>query len=175
MPPVKPVWVDLFGSIRQTSFPLTCTLTWFHWFFFPSYDTTLADACIALAQRWIKVSPRNCKDLFIWLFLWSKSIYCALLSNQAKDHDLDTFKEADMKMLSSHQIIEFLSLLLHEVNHLTSLTLPSFHFTPTDLLFALLGSSSSDSCEEDARGLWSQYLYELRDPLQVSPTSDPLF
>uniref|UniRef100_A0A8C2WS03 Leukotriene A-4 hydrolase n=1 Tax=Cyclopterus lumpus TaxID=8103 RepID=A0A8C2WS03_CYCLU len=44
----------------------------------PQYDTTLADACIALNQ------------------------------------DLSSFKESDVKMLSSHQLIEFLSLLLQE-------------------------------------------------------------
>ncbi|XP_056132354.1 leukotriene A-4 hydrolase [Lampris incognitus] len=52
----------------------------------PQYDTTLADACIALCQRWVK----------------------------AKDGDLGGFKEADVKILSSHQLIEFLSLLLQE-------------------------------------------------------------
>uniref|UniRef100_A0A3Q3A6X1 Leukotriene A(4) hydrolase n=1 Tax=Kryptolebias marmoratus TaxID=37003 RepID=A0A3Q3A6X1_KRYMA len=52
----------------------------------PQYDTTLADACIALSQRWIK----------------------------AKDQDLSSFMESDVKTLSSHQVIEFLSLLLHE-------------------------------------------------------------
>uniref|UniRef100_A0A8P4K842 Peptidase M1 leukotriene A4 hydrolase/aminopeptidase C-terminal domain-containing protein n=1 Tax=Dicentrarchus labrax TaxID=13489 RepID=A0A8P4K842_DICLA len=52
----------------------------------PQYDTTLADACIALAQRWIK----------------------------AKDQDLSSFKSSDVKTLSSHQLIEFLSLLLQE-------------------------------------------------------------
>lgn len=52
----------------------------------PQYDTTLADACIALCQRWIK----------------------------AKERDLEGFQESDIKALSSHQIIEFLSLLLQE-------------------------------------------------------------
>uniref|UniRef100_A0A3P9K287 Leukotriene A(4) hydrolase n=1 Tax=Oryzias latipes TaxID=8090 RepID=A0A3P9K287_ORYLA len=52
----------------------------------PQYDTTLADACIALSQRWTK----------------------------AGDQDLDGFSESDVKTLSSHQLIEFLSLLLHE-------------------------------------------------------------
>ncbi|XP_068611239.1 dual specificity tyrosine-phosphorylation-regulated kinase 2 [Brachionichthys hirsutus] len=52
----------------------------------PRYDSTLADACIALSQRWIK----------------------------AKDQDLSSFRESDLKTLSSHQLIEFLSLLLHE-------------------------------------------------------------
>lgn len=34
---------------------------------------------------------------------------------QAKDQDLNTFTESDTKTLSSHQLIEFLSLLLQEV------------------------------------------------------------
>uniref|UniRef100_A0A7N6AAC7 Leukotriene A-4 hydrolase n=1 Tax=Anabas testudineus TaxID=64144 RepID=A0A7N6AAC7_ANATE len=50
----------------------------------PQYDTTLADACIALSQRWTK----------------------------AKEQDLGSFTEYDVKSLSSHQLIEFLSLLL---------------------------------------------------------------
>ncbi|XP_026218140.1 leukotriene A-4 hydrolase [Anabas testudineus] len=52
----------------------------------PQYDTTLADACIALSQRWTK----------------------------AKEQDLGSFTEYDVKSLSSHQLIEFLSLLLQE-------------------------------------------------------------
>ncbi|XP_071389344.1 leukotriene A-4 hydrolase isoform X3 [Centroberyx affinis] len=52
----------------------------------PQYDTTLADACIALCQRWVN----------------------------AKEGDLGGFKESDVKTLSSHQLIEFLSLLLQE-------------------------------------------------------------
>uniref|UniRef100_A0A665V068 Leukotriene A-4 hydrolase n=1 Tax=Echeneis naucrates TaxID=173247 RepID=A0A665V068_ECHNA len=64
---------------------------WNAWMFTPGmppvkYDTTLADACIALSQRWIK----------------------------AKDQDLSSFQDHDVKVLSSHQLIEFLSLLLHE-------------------------------------------------------------
>merc|ERR1711931_371895 len=52
----------------------------------PQYDTTLADACIALCQRWV----------------------------QAKEGDLGSFQKADVKTFSSHQLIEFLSLLLQE-------------------------------------------------------------
>lgn len=52
----------------------------------PQYDTTMADACIALCQRWVK----------------------------AKEGDLSGFSGADLKTLSSHQLIEFLSLLLQE-------------------------------------------------------------
>ncbi|MGH0148533.1 UNVERIFIED_CONTAM: hypothetical protein FKN15_024225 [Acipenser sinensis] len=50
------------------------------------YDTTLADACIALCKRWIKASKA----------------------------DLSSFSAADLQKLSSHQVIEFLALLLHE-------------------------------------------------------------
>ncbi|KAJ0057050.1 hypothetical protein NL108_000897, partial [Boleophthalmus pectinirostris] len=52
----------------------------------PQYDTTLADACIALSQKWIK----------------------------AKEQDLEGFKESDVKTLSSSQLIELLTLLLQE-------------------------------------------------------------
>ncbi|XP_041110721.1 leukotriene A-4 hydrolase-like [Polyodon spathula] len=52
----------------------------------PQYDTTLADACIALCKRWIKAS----------------------------EADLSSFSAADLQKLSSHQVIEFLALLLHE-------------------------------------------------------------
>ncbi|KAL2076882.1 hypothetical protein ACEWY4_027529 [Coilia grayii] len=52
----------------------------------PQYDTTMADACIALCQKWVK----------------------------AKEEDLAGFSGADVKALSSHQVIEFLSLLLQE-------------------------------------------------------------
>ncbi|XP_035257729.1 leukotriene A-4 hydrolase [Anguilla anguilla] len=52
----------------------------------PQYDTTLADACVALCKRWV----------------------------QAKDTDLARFSAADVKALSSHQLIELLALLLLE-------------------------------------------------------------
>uniref|UniRef100_A0A4W5LLX3 Leukotriene A(4) hydrolase n=1 Tax=Hucho hucho TaxID=62062 RepID=A0A4W5LLX3_9TELE len=52
----------------------------------PQYDTTLADACIALCKRWVKT----------------------------KEGDLGNFSEVDVKTLSAHQLIEFLSLLLQE-------------------------------------------------------------
>lgn len=52
----------------------------------PQYDTTLADTCITLSQKWTK----------------------------ATEQDLDGFQESDVKTLSSHQLIEFLSLLLQE-------------------------------------------------------------
>ncbi|XP_006633419.1 leukotriene A-4 hydrolase [Lepisosteus oculatus] len=50
------------------------------------YDTSLADVCIALCQRWVK----------------------------AKEADLNAFTADDFKKLSSHQVIEFLALLLLE-------------------------------------------------------------
>uniref|UniRef100_A0A668AKC5 Leukotriene A(4) hydrolase n=1 Tax=Myripristis murdjan TaxID=586833 RepID=A0A668AKC5_9TELE len=52
----------------------------------PQYDTTLADACIALCKKWV----------------------------MATEQDLGGFTESDVKTLSSHQLIEFLSLLLQE-------------------------------------------------------------
>ncbi|XP_074758810.1 leukotriene A-4 hydrolase isoform X3 [Athene noctua] len=52
----------------------------------PTYDMTLANACVALSQRWIK----------------------------AKESDLGSFSSADLKEMSSHQLIEFLALLLLE-------------------------------------------------------------
>ncbi|KAL0962731.1 hypothetical protein UPYG_G00344570 [Umbra pygmaea] len=52
----------------------------------PQYDTTMADACISLCKRWTK----------------------------ATEVDLGHFSEADVKAFSTHQLIEFLSLLLQE-------------------------------------------------------------
>ncbi|KAI2665536.1 Leukotriene A-4 hydrolase [Labeo rohita] len=52
----------------------------------PQYDTTMADACTALCQRWVK----------------------------AKEEDLATFTEADVKKFNSPQLIEFMALLLQE-------------------------------------------------------------
>lgn len=48
---------------------------------------------------------------------------------QAKDQDLNSFKRSDVKTLSSHQVIEFLSLLLQEVTtlHINSLQSTSIH------------------------------------------------
>ncbi|NXY81179.1 LKHA4 hydrolase, partial [Alcedo cyanopectus] len=66
---------------------------WNAWFYTPgmppvkpTYDMTLANACVALSQRWIK----------------------------AKECDLGSFSSADLKEMSSHQLIEFLGLLLLE-------------------------------------------------------------
>ncbi|KFO98817.1 Leukotriene A-4 hydrolase, partial [Calypte anna] len=53
---------------------------------FDRYDMTLANACVALSQRWIK----------------------------AKESNLGSFSSADLKEMSSHQLIEFLALLLLE-------------------------------------------------------------
>uniref|UniRef100_U3K8K0 Peptidase M1 leukotriene A4 hydrolase/aminopeptidase C-terminal domain-containing protein n=3 Tax=Muscicapidae TaxID=36291 RepID=U3K8K0_FICAL len=47
---------------------------------------TLSNACVALSQRWV----------------------------QAKESDLGSFSSADLKEMSSHQLIEFLALLLLE-------------------------------------------------------------
>ncbi|CAL8278208.1 leukotriene A-4 hydrolase [Gadus morhua] len=52
----------------------------------PQYDTTMADSCIALCSKWTK----------------------------AGEADLGGFTAADLTTLSSHQVIEFLSLLLQE-------------------------------------------------------------
>ncbi|KAG8439488.1 hypothetical protein GDO86_005628 [Hymenochirus boettgeri] len=52
----------------------------------PQYDMTLANACIALSKKWV----------------------------QAKESDLSSFKAEDLKDLSSHQLIELLTLLLLE-------------------------------------------------------------
>uniref|UniRef100_A0A8C7M9A4 Leukotriene A(4) hydrolase n=1 Tax=Oncorhynchus kisutch TaxID=8019 RepID=A0A8C7M9A4_ONCKI len=52
----------------------------------PQYDSTMADACIALCKRWVKT----------------------------KEGDLGNFSEWDVKTLSTHQLIEFLSLLLQQ-------------------------------------------------------------
>lgn len=48
---------------------------------------------------------------------------------QAKDQDLNSFKQSDVKTLSSHQVIEFLSLLLQKVTtlHINSLQSTSGH------------------------------------------------
>ncbi|XP_017158472.1 leukotriene A-4 hydrolase [Poecilia reticulata] len=76
----------------------------------PQYDTTLADACIALTQRWIK----------------------------AKDQDLNVFSQSDVKTLSSHQLIEFLSLLLQEE------PLPLSHVKKMQDVYDLNASTNSE-------------------------------
>ncbi|KAM4711829.1 leukotriene A-4 hydrolase [Anableps anableps] len=76
----------------------------------PQYDTALADACIALTQRWI----------------------------QAQDQDLNGFSESDVKTLSSHQLIEFLSLLLQEA------PLPLTHVKKMQEVYNLNASTNSE-------------------------------
>uniref|UniRef100_A0A2D4MI53 Leukotriene A(4) hydrolase n=2 Tax=Micrurus spixii TaxID=129469 RepID=A0A2D4MI53_9SAUR len=52
----------------------------------PEYDTTLSNACVALSQRWFK----------------------------ATESDLGSFSSADINDMSSHQVTEFLALLMLE-------------------------------------------------------------
>lgn len=59
---------------------------------FCRYDTTLSDACTALAKKW----------------------------SSASDNDLSSFTAEDFKSLSSYQIKEFLAQLLEEVRHIQS-------------------------------------------------------
>nr|XP_014343641.1 PREDICTED: leukotriene A-4 hydrolase [Latimeria chalumnae] len=68
---------------------LVTNQTWEHFWYAYSkrYDTTLADACITLCQRWSK----------------------------ATESDLSSFTAADLEKMSSHQKVEFLALLLLEV------------------------------------------------------------
>ncbi|XP_061662306.1 leukotriene A-4 hydrolase isoform X2 [Syngnathoides biaculeatus] len=86
-------WKDFLFAYFKDKMEVLNKVDWNAWMFTPGmppvkphYDTTLADACIALCQRW----------------------------TQAKDQDLSGFSASDVKMLSSHQLIEFLSLLLQE-------------------------------------------------------------
>uniref|UniRef100_W5K8W2 Leukotriene A4 hydrolase n=1 Tax=Astyanax mexicanus TaxID=7994 RepID=W5K8W2_ASTMX len=83
-------WKDYLFTYFKDKVDILNKVDWNGWMYTPGmppfkpYDTTLADACNALAQRWTK----------------------------AKDADLSGFSEADIKQLSSHQLIEFLALLL---------------------------------------------------------------
>lgn len=86
-------WKNYLFTYFKDKVDILNKVDWTAWMFTPGmppvkpqYDTTMADACIALSQRWIK----------------------------AKDQDLNSFNKSDVKTLSSHQLIEFLSLLLHE-------------------------------------------------------------
>ncbi|XP_037396637.1 leukotriene A-4 hydrolase [Pygocentrus nattereri] len=86
-------WKDYLFTYFKDKLDILNKVDWNGWMYTPGmppvkpqYDTTLADACIALAQRW----------------------------QNAKDADLSGFSEADIKQLSSHQLIEFLALLLLE-------------------------------------------------------------
>nr|XP_015796526.2 leukotriene A-4 hydrolase [Nothobranchius furzeri] len=84
-------WKNYLFSYFKNKVDVLNQVDWNAWMFTPGmppvqpqYDTTLADTCIALSQRWL----------------------------QAKEQDLSSFQESDVAALSSHQLIEFLSLLL---------------------------------------------------------------
>nr|XP_057925209.1 leukotriene A-4 hydrolase [Doryrhamphus excisus] len=86
-------WKDFLFSYFQDKVDVLNKVDWNAWMFTPGmppvkpkYDTSLADACLALSLRWIR----------------------------AKEEDLGSFSESDIKMFSSHQLIHFLSLLLQE-------------------------------------------------------------
>ncbi|XP_077356437.1 leukotriene A-4 hydrolase [Festucalex cinctus] len=86
-------WKDFLFTYFKDKVDVLNKVDWNAWMFTPGmppvkplYDTTLADACIALCNRWV----------------------------QAKDQDLSGFSRLDVDKLSSHQLIEFLSLLLQE-------------------------------------------------------------
>ncbi|KAK7896721.1 hypothetical protein WMY93_022046 [Mugilogobius chulae] len=86
-------WKDYLFSYFKEKVDILNKVDWNAWMYTPGmppvkpqYDTTLADACIVLSQKWVK----------------------------AKEQDLKDFKESDIANLSSHQLIEFLSLLLQE-------------------------------------------------------------
>uniref|UniRef100_A0A8C2WTH3 Leukotriene A-4 hydrolase n=1 Tax=Cyclopterus lumpus TaxID=8103 RepID=A0A8C2WTH3_CYCLU len=61
-----------------------------------------------------QVEVLNKVDWNAWMFTPGMPPTWSLCSDVAKDQDLSSFKESDVKMLSSHQLIEFLSLLLQE-------------------------------------------------------------
>ncbi|RVE56809.1 hypothetical protein OJAV_G00225040 [Oryzias javanicus] len=86
-------WKNYLFSYFKDQAEVLQRVDWNAWMFTPGmppvkpqYDTTLADACISLSQRWIS----------------------------ATEPDLGGFSQSDVKTLSSHQLIEFLSLLLQE-------------------------------------------------------------
>ncbi|NWZ05665.1 LKHA4 hydrolase, partial [Agelaius phoeniceus] len=86
-------WKKFLYSYFKDKVDILDKVDWNSWFHAPgmppvkpTYDTTLSNACIALSQRWI----------------------------QAKESDLGSFSSADLKEMSSHQLIEFLALLLLE-------------------------------------------------------------
>lgn len=86
-------WKTFLYSHFKDKVDILNAVDWKAWMYTPGmppvqtkYDTTLADACISLCQRWSK----------------------------AKASDLESFCVADLKDLSSHQLIEFLALLLIE-------------------------------------------------------------
>lgn len=75
-----------------------------------------------------------------------------LCTHQAEEQDLSTFSRDDLKMLSSHQRVEFLSLLLQEVRAASTCMSSS---GPLSSLGPVCppGAPSSDSREEDAGGV----------------------
>ncbi|KAJ8245562.1 hypothetical protein GJAV_G00272100 [Gymnothorax javanicus] len=86
-------WKDYLYTYFKDKVDVLNTVDWEGWMFSPGmppvtpqYDTTLADACIALCKRWV----------------------------QAGVSDLSGFSAADVSAFSSHQRIEFLALLLQE-------------------------------------------------------------
>lgn len=68
---------------------------------------------------------------------WRSELDHYRLPPQAKDQDLNTFTESDVKTLSSHQLIEFLSLLLQEVRD-TSVSTFGHLTNPGTCFFRLL-------------------------------------
>uniref|UniRef100_A0A8U7NV25 Leukotriene A4 hydrolase n=1 Tax=Corvus moneduloides TaxID=1196302 RepID=A0A8U7NV25_CORMO len=86
-------WKNFLYSYFKDKVDVLDKVDWNSWFHAPgmppvkpTYDMTLSNACVALSQRWI----------------------------QAKESDLGSFGSADLKGMSSHQLIEFLALLLLE-------------------------------------------------------------
>ncbi|XP_051911023.1 leukotriene A-4 hydrolase isoform X2 [Hippocampus zosterae] len=87
-------WKDFLFAYFKDKVDVLQQVDWDAWMFTPgmppvkpAYDTALADACIALCRRWI----------------------------QATERDLSGFGASDVAELSSHQLVEFLALLLQEV------------------------------------------------------------
>ncbi|KAM6093865.1 leukotriene A-4 hydrolase [Chlamydotis macqueenii] len=86
-------WKKFLYSYFKDKVDVLDKVDWNSWFHAPgmppakpTYDMTLANACVALSQRWIK----------------------------AKESDLDSFSSEDLKEMSSHQLVEFLALLFLE-------------------------------------------------------------
>ncbi|XP_057709683.1 leukotriene A-4 hydrolase [Corythoichthys intestinalis] len=86
-------WKDFLFTYFKDKADVLNKVDWNAWMFTPGmppvkprYDTALADACVALCRRW----------------------------TEAKERDLSGFGAADVERLSSHQLVEFLSLLLQE-------------------------------------------------------------
>ncbi|XP_061618648.1 leukotriene A-4 hydrolase [Phyllopteryx taeniolatus] len=111
-------WKDFLFAYFKDKMEVLNKVDWNAWMFTPGmppvqphYDTTLADACIALCRRW----------------------------RQAKDQeDLSSFSASDVKTLSSHQLIEFLSLLLQEE------ALPLSHVKKMQEVYDLDGRMNSE-------------------------------